>query len=85
MLAAHSLFNFDILQLAERFQMVLINSTTNSLDICEVCGSYQCPYCPAYNSAQRGSLPQVVLLLFAAVFLCANNVKTTVAAHWHSV
>ncbi|XP_050713228.1 CD109 antigen-like isoform X2 [Eriocheir sinensis] len=69
----------------ERFQMVLINSTINSLDICEVCGSYQCPYCPAYSSTLRCSPPQVALLLFVAVFLCACNLKTTVTAHWQSV
>ncbi|KAK3859992.1 hypothetical protein Pcinc_033930 [Petrolisthes cinctipes] len=36
----------------EHFEMVMINSTPLALlDVCEVCGSYQCPYCPAYSSA----------------------------------
>ncbi|CAL4126204.1 unnamed protein product, partial [Meganyctiphanes norvegica] len=36
----------------EHFQTVMVNSSTlTDLDICEVCGSYQCPYCPGYSSA----------------------------------
>ncbi|XP_014256603.1 CD109 antigen-like [Cimex lectularius] len=35
----------------ENFVQVLFNSTPlYTLSICEVCGSYQCPYCPYYNS-----------------------------------
>ncbi|XP_071531816.1 CD109 antigen-like [Panulirus ornatus] len=36
----------------EHFEMVMINATPLALlDICEVCGSYQCPYCPIYSTA----------------------------------
>ncbi|XP_066953727.1 LOW QUALITY PROTEIN: CD109 antigen-like [Macrobrachium rosenbergii] len=36
----------------EHFEMVMINATPLSLlDICEVCGSYQCPYCPTYSAS----------------------------------
>ena len=39
------------------------------LHICQVCGSFQCPYCPFYNSAP----PLCSLkLLVAAVWLCAT-------------
>ena len=32
--------------------MHIFNSTPlYVLDICEVCGSYQCPYCPYFSSA----------------------------------
>ncbi|XP_008481536.1 uncharacterized protein LOC103518253 [Diaphorina citri] len=35
----------------ENFVQVLVNSTSlYLLNICEVCGSYQCPYCPYYNT-----------------------------------
>jgi hypothetical protein len=34
----------------ENFIMILVNSTPlYILNICEVCGSYQCPYCPYYS------------------------------------
>ncbi|XP_050698378.1 CD109 antigen-like isoform X1 [Eriocheir sinensis] len=51
----------------ERFQMLMLNSSVNSLDICEVCGSYQCPYCPIYSSA-FALTPPPLLALFV-VFL----------------
>ncbi|XP_069960338.1 CD109 antigen-like [Cherax quadricarinatus] len=36
----------------EHFEMVMINATPLALlDICEVCGSYQCPYCAIYSTA----------------------------------
>ena len=37
---------------AEHFEQIIMNSTTlAALDICEVCGSFQCPYCQYYSSA----------------------------------
>ncbi|XP_042213944.1 CD109 antigen-like isoform X2 [Homarus americanus] len=37
----------------EHFEMVMIDaSPLAKLDICEVCGSYQCPYCPIYSAVQ---------------------------------
>ncbi|XP_076069383.1 CD109 antigen-like [Oratosquilla oratoria] len=45
----------------ERFETTMLNSTSlAALDICEVCGSYQCPYCPYYSG--RGLLlgPSIV-------------------------
>ncbi|XP_043245415.1 CD109 antigen-like [Amphibalanus amphitrite] len=50
----------------ERFEMQMVNSTVlHVLNICEVCGSYQCPYCPFYSSA--GVLSASVTLLALAV------------------
>ena len=38
----------------ERFNETLFDSLdTYVLDICRVCGSYQCPYCPIFASAPR--------------------------------
>ncbi len=36
----------------ERFMVRTFNATSlYILSICEVCGSYQCPYCPFYSAA----------------------------------
>ncbi|XP_063601843.1 CD109 antigen-like [Penaeus indicus] len=51
----------------ERFQMVMLNSTVNTLDVCEVCGSYQCPYCPIYSSAPSLNLPNIGFLMSVAL------------------
>ncbi|XP_037085494.1 complement C3-like [Pollicipes pollicipes] len=48
----------------ERFEMQILNSTElNVIDICQVCGSYQCPYCPWYSGA--ASLGPSLLLVAA--------------------
>ncbi|XP_028171811.1 uncharacterized protein LOC114361087 [Ostrinia furnacalis] len=41
---------------------------TYLLNICEVCGSSQCPYCAIYNAAARAS--SAVLLASTAVVAC---------------
>ncbi|XP_043206412.1 CD109 antigen-like [Amphibalanus amphitrite] len=49
----------------ERFEQQILNSTElNVIDVCQVCGSYQCPYCPWYSGA-AGRLPGV--LVFAVL------------------
>lgn len=58
----------------ERFQMVMLNSTVNTLDVCEVCGSYQCPYCPIYSSAPSLNLPNVGFLISVALVTYAYQV-----------
>ncbi|CAB0003533.1 unnamed protein product [Nesidiocoris tenuis] len=52
------------LMFVESFIQVLFNSTPlYTLSICEVCGSYQCPYCPYYNSTIRQcNLSRIFLL-----------------------
>ena len=42
------------------------------LHICQVCGSFQCPYCPFYNPATRPHSPASTALacLLALLTLC---------------
>ncbi len=53
----------------ERFFVRTFNATSlYILSICEVCGSYQCPYCPFYSSAPRASAsPDLGVLLIIAL------------------
>ena len=52
----------------ERFFIRTFNATSlYILSVCEVCGSYQCPYCPYYSPALTASLSHFVLLLAAVV------------------
>ncbi|CAF1689334.1 unnamed protein product, partial [Adineta ricciae] len=39
------------------------------LDICEVCGSYQCPYCPYYSHATLPIQSTMIIILVLAIFL----------------
>jgi len=45
------------------------------LTVCLVCGSYQCPYCPNYNSVAM-SLPSIYLILLSTVFTLSKVVLT---------
>ena len=50
--------------------MQMVNSTVlHVLNICEVCGSYQCPYCPFYSSAGPAHVSAALLTLAAAAAL----------------
>merc|ERR1711934_252453 len=52
----------------EKFYVKPFNATSlYVLSICEVCGSYQCPYCPFYSSSQP--LLPLLLLPFVSLFL----------------
>ncbi|PNF42789.1 hypothetical protein B7P43_G13621 [Cryptotermes secundus] len=55
----------------ENFIMILVNSTPlYTLNICEVCGSYQCPYCPYYSQTAPFSASKfitVVLLITSQI------------------
>ena len=56
----------------EKFFVRTFNATSlYILSICEVCGSYQCPYCPFYSPADAllPSAGLVVILAAAAVYL----------------
>nr|XP_045599597.1 CD109 antigen-like [Procambarus clarkii] len=68
----------------EHFEMVMINATPLAmLDICEVCGSYQCPYCPIYSAAPSTHLDSTTsnvpalccffLLLISKLLSCPQN------------
>ena len=42
------------------------------LDICEVCGSFQCPYCPHFSSAPPAAADIVGQLITIIISLCIN-------------
>jgi CD109 antigen len=51
----------------DRFMVRTFNATSlYILSICEVCGSYQCPYCPFYSGAEATGIVMTPLL-FAAL------------------
>ncbi|XP_037302201.1 uncharacterized protein LOC119192491 [Manduca sexta] len=51
----------------ERFNETIFDALpTYLLNICEVCGSSQCPYCAIYNAAVVYTLPTTLLLLSIA-------------------
>ena len=51
----------------EKFFVKTFNATSlYILSICEVCGSYQCPYCPFYSSSLHLS-PNPVTCLFTII------------------
>ncbi|XP_069979705.1 CD109 antigen [Penaeus vannamei] len=57
----------------EHFEMVMINATPLALlDICEVCGSYQCPYCPIYSG--RSTCVCAVFYLYVVSLLVVLSV-----------
>ena len=54
----------------ERFFVRTFNATSlYILSICEVCGSYQCPYCPFYSPADALLPSGLVVILAAAAAL----------------
>lgn len=53
---------------SERFNETIFNAfSIYSLDICQVCGSSQCPYCYIYNAAANISLPVYTVLIMAVL------------------
>lgn len=64
---------------SERFNETIFDSLpTYLLNICEVCGSSQCPYCSIYNAAFKSSISFVLLLTTVSAvifrhFRIANN------------
>ncbi|GLH03267.1 Uncharacterized protein GBIM_09200 [Gryllus bimaculatus] len=62
----------------EHFVHVLVNSTPlYLLNICEVCGSYQCPYCPHYSGAMQ-FVANIVVLFTASILV-------TLFSHWRTL
>merc|ERR1719336_3532280 len=57
----------------ERFFVTTFNATSlYILSICEVCGSYQCPYCPFYSSANIPILDWAIIMPLVLVVLVIN-------------
>ena len=59
----------------ERFFVRTFNATSlYILSICEVCGSYQCPYCPYYSSAVLPNVSWTLMLTtFVTLFVFING------------
>ena len=58
----------------ERFYVHTFNATSlYILSICEVCGSYQCPYCPFYSSASLFSVHWPLVGLLVTLTLVMNT------------
>lgn len=61
----------------ERFNETIFDALpTYLLNICEVCGSSQCPYCTIYNMAVRHST-SVMLLLSAVIVVVIRNLRVS--------
>ncbi|KAJ9579706.1 hypothetical protein L9F63_004632, partial [Diploptera punctata] len=63
----------------ENFIMILVNSTPlYILNICEVCGSYQCPYCPYYNKTDS-FIPNIflIVIVMAMLHITSRNLHIT--------
>merc|ERR1711894_409925 len=57
----------------ERFFVRTFNATSlYILSICEVCGSYQCPYCPFYSAANLPYLNWSIILPLIVAVLVMN-------------
>uniref|UniRef100_A0A1Q3G198 Putative alpha-macroglobulin n=1 Tax=Culex tarsalis TaxID=7177 RepID=A0A1Q3G198_CULTA len=66
----------------ERFNETLFDSLqTYLLNICEVCGSSQCPYCSIYNAAIRNPV-SVVLLVAASALIVARHYRIVNPNSW---
>lgn len=62
----------------ERFNETIFDSlTTYVLNICEVCGSSQCPYCPIYNIGAQLRAPFVIWVLIVAVTVFFKSHRTS--------
>ncbi len=48
------------------------------LDICEVCGSYQCPYCPYYATATHLSKNYSIFYFYFIIFIILNNLTNDI-------
>ncbi|CAD6233371.1 GSCOCT00007160001.2-RA-CDS [Cotesia congregata] len=61
----------------ERFNETIFDAlSTYLLNICEVCGSSQCPYCPIYNAAMTLSTPAVFMIIISVIFTTVRYLKT---------
>ncbi|KAG5321487.1 CD109 protein, partial [Pseudoatta argentina] len=61
----------------ERFNESIFDALpTYTLNICEVCGSSQCPYCPIYNAAMLLSTPTGFLLIASLIVTITRYFRT---------
>ena len=68
-LALFYFINYFFLLFLENFELIMVDSTDlQVLDVCQVCGSYQCPYCPMYNLTTRLRFSAFSLLFFVLIF-----------------
>ncbi|CAH2004526.1 unnamed protein product [Acanthoscelides obtectus] len=59
----------------ERFNETIFDAlSTYVLDICQVCGSSQCPYCHIYNMAANVPVP-IYVILFASLTLVVRHLR----------
>ncbi|CAG9805498.1 unnamed protein product [Chironomus riparius] len=66
----------------ERFNETIFDSLpTYLLNICEVCGSSQCPYCSIYNTAIRSPI-SFVLILTSALAVIFRHYRITNDINW---
>ncbi|XP_058120084.1 CD109 antigen [Anopheles ziemanni] len=66
----------------ERFNETIFDSLqTYLLNICEVCGSSQCPYCSIYNLAVRAPV-SAVLMLLAGLAVIARHYRIVNPNSW---
>lgn len=75
--ANHSRYNmarvYDLYQ-PERFNMTMMEVyPLYDLDVCEVCGSYQCPYCPFYSGVPALTTPLALTILLALLVTWAAS------------
>ncbi|XP_014295183.1 CD109 antigen [Microplitis demolitor] len=61
----------------ERFNETIFDAlSTYLLNVCEVCGSSQCPYCPIYNAAMTLSTPAVFIIVISLFFTNIRYFRT---------
>ncbi|CAH0551728.1 unnamed protein product [Brassicogethes aeneus] len=59
----------------ERFNETIFDALSSYvLDICQVCGSSQCPYCWIYNTGAENSVP-ILLILFTSIMVIVRNLR----------
>jgi len=60
----------------ERFFIRTFNNTPlYILSVCEVCGSYQCPYCPSYSGQTSLQPVRVIILLVLLVLILMDSIN----------
>lgn len=66
-------FNNDLFMFLERFNETIFDSLpTYLLNICEVCGSSQCPYCSIYNAAFKSTISLVLIFTSVSMVIFRN-------------